>query len=954
MIKTQYFSILKTLHDVCRNNPAPKMTGMDAYNEIINLLYLRHLSDNNNDVPDKYTLKYFYKNFCTDSKIEEDEKNNNYNTECSLSGIYRELNSEKLSKLFLPRLIKRDENKDIGFAKIMGNHLSDLKLDIGRLTNLNHWDKGDDATDGGAKLQKIINKIYSKGFLPVDQNNNFDIHAFPYDALGEGFEKFMKDAGSTGGNWGQYFTNQQVVNWVNNKLDIKSTDKIIDPFAGSGGFILNAKKRFNVKNENIYAQDTSDKIFKFLKFNTHIADIKSENITKGDSYDYTKFIKRNLGKFDKVITNPPFGETIDILLSVKDSPKTDFWKLMKSGKYTIKDSLGLGTFMIPKFLKKNGKAGFVVGQNILNNGGSKNSWEKRLRKHLIEDYKITDILNLPAGIFSHTNYATSCVILENSGKTDKINFHKGYFHSKEKGKGDKELLIKENFVQVSFKDLFNKEWSLNMENFIENKDDLINGVVYKTLGEVCEFKRGKIISKDTINKNKGIYPVIGGGMKPFGFYNKFNMNENAILVSQSGANAGYISKYDSKVWASDCFEIKFKNKKFDNKYLYTWLKLNENKFIKKKCDGGIQTGQAQPHVKYQDLATKKIPILPKDHQERIVENLDRIFNNDYQQLDSLVKTFKDYDLFLILLNENYQDLEQLKDLEQHIHSLNNILKMKETIGKKLYMKKCFFDVKGKMVPLGEVCEKDFGKRITKKDDGVSEKEDCVKYPVYGGGGITFHTKKYNREGETLIISRFGVSPKCVRIVSGNFWLNDSGFSLKNIKINQKYLEVYLLCNKNNIFKYASGNAQLNMQINKLFTKFKILVPSPEDQELVVKRFNKFEAKESEYIKSLETTKKELECMFDFVTVIMKENYKEAEDLTQKSESNKELESETKLTTETDSDDELEEVVYKEKTYLSDGEYFYRIKTNGERGKLIWIKKKGHMKKVNNSLKTINL
>ena len=44
--KQQYFSILKALHDILRDTPAPSLTGMDAFNEIINFLCLRHFSDN--------------------------------------------------------------------------------------------------------------------------------------------------------------------------------------------------------------------------------------------------------------------------------------------------------------------------------------------------------------------------------------------------------------------------------------------------------------------------------------------------------------------------------------------------------------------------------------------------------------------------------------------------------------------------------------------------------------------------------------------------------------------------------------------------------------------------------------------------------------------------------------------------------------------------------------------
>ena len=732
MQKSQYFSILKALHDVCRNNPAPKLTGMEAYNEIINYLYLRHLSDNNPDLEEKYTLKYYYKKYCTKSKIEEDEHNNNLNIECSRSGARTELNHEKLSKYFLPRLINADENENIGFVKIMDNKINEMQITIGRLTNLLHKEDGASFNPGGHKAQMLINKIYEKGFLPTDKDGKFNIRLFPYDALGEGFERFMKDAGSTGGNWGQYFTNQQVVSWINQKMDIKKTDKIIDPFAGSGGFILNAKREFNVDGKNIYAQDNGDNIYKFLKFNSNIAGIRPENITKGDSYDYLKFIQKNLGKFDKVLTNPPFGESINISLSVKDSPKSNFWNLLQTGKKTIKDSLGLGTFMIPHFLKKDGRAGFVVGQNILNNGLTKNSWEKKLRKYLIENYNITDILDLPAGIFSHTNYATSCIILQNNGKTNNITFHKGYFNDKDKGKGDKELFIKENFLKVSFKDLVNSDWSLNINSFIEEEDISIKGVQYKTLGEVCEFYDGYPFKSDKfINKNtkKNITPIIRISdfnenniyFENIKFYetndifNKSIIKNNSFIIALSGNTAG------KSFYINDNFTIKayinqriigIYSKIINIKYIYIIFILLLKKSLLQEA---ISNSNAQPNISKKNVLKLKIPILPKDHQERIVENLDKIFDNDYKQLDSMVSTYKDYDLFKILLNENYDDFEKLKTFEKHIKSLQEIIKVKETYGKQLYMKKCFFDIKGTYKTLGEVCEFNIGGTPPSKD-----------------------------------------------------------------------------------------------------------------------------------------------------------------------------------------------------------------------------------------------
>ena len=149
-----------------------------------------------------------------------------------------------------------------------------------------------------------------------------------------------------------------------------------------------------------------------------------------------------------------------------------------------------------------------------------------------------------------------------------------------------------------------------LNEFCLNNQKMFGDNVVKTLGEVCNFKNGKGIKKDTLIE--GEYPVIGGGQKPMGFHNEYNTDENTILCSSSGAYAGFISKYDKKVWASDCFSIIPKNNSINNTYLYYLLKTIQDKIYK------LQTGTAQPHIYSKDLQTIKIPIPSLERQQEIV------------------------------------------------------------------------------------------------------------------------------------------------------------------------------------------------------------------------------------------------------------------------------------------------------------------------------------------------
>lgn len=122
------------------------------------------------------------------------------------------------------------------------------------------------------------------------------------------------------------------------------------------------------------------------------------------------------------------------------------------------------------------------------------------------------------------------------------------------------------------------------------------------LGDVCDFQLGKVLSRK--NFKDGDIPVIGGGKSPTGFHNEANRPANTILCSASGNSAGYFSRYESPVWASDCFSITSKSTLNDD-LLYLLLKSYQDDVYK------LQYGSAQPHLKPQNLKAFKIP-LPKD------------------------------------------------------------------------------------------------------------------------------------------------------------------------------------------------------------------------------------------------------------------------------------------------------------------------------------------------------
>lgn len=155
-------------------------------------------------------------------------------------------------------------------------------------------------------------------------------------------------------------------------------------------------------------------------------------------------------------------------------------------------------------------------------------------------------------------------------------------------------------ISIPFNEKKDKQTLLeNLEREVMDRVKFISENCDKVpFNKICECKGGKMLSKS--NFIEGKYPVIGGGMKPSGYHNKFNKDKNTILCSNSGNNSGYISKYNIEIWASDCFSIH--SKILNEDFIYYYLKSIQKDIFK------LQQGSAQPHVHSKDIEKKiKIP-----------------------------------------------------------------------------------------------------------------------------------------------------------------------------------------------------------------------------------------------------------------------------------------------------------------------------------------------------------
>lgn len=146
-----------------------------------------------------------------------------------------------------------------------------------------------------------------------------------------------------------------------------------------------------------------------------------------------------------------------------------------------------------------------------------------------------------------------------------------------------------------------------------------NGVEFKPLGEVCEIKTGKGITKNDATGG-GNYPIISGGQTPMGYYHEYNRGPKTVTISRVGAYAGFVSFIEEPFYLNDkCFSIIPINDfqtLINSRFLFHHLKNKEETIKNLQSEGGV------PTINTKKVGSIMIPVPPIEVQEEIVRILD--------------------------------------------------------------------------------------------------------------------------------------------------------------------------------------------------------------------------------------------------------------------------------------------------------------------------------------------
>lgn len=258
------------------------------------------------------------------------------------------------------------------------------------------------------------------------------------DVQGDLYEYLLMQLTTAGMN-GQFRTPRHIIKMIVELVDPKVSDRIADPAAGTGGFLVAAY-------QHILKENTSEEVLEYdEEGNPHhligdkIADknllklLKSKTLT---GYDFDATMTRigamNLmlpgidnpnfrymdtlskaftekAKYDVILANPPFkGSTDKSDINERFSLKTTKTEL-------------LFLELMYDLLDSGGRCGVIVPDGVL--FGTSNA-HINTRKILLDKCKLEGVISMPSGVFKpYAGVSTAVLVFQKGGTTDNVWFY---------------------------------------------------------------------------------------------------------------------------------------------------------------------------------------------------------------------------------------------------------------------------------------------------------------------------------------------------------------------------------------------------------------------------------------------------------------------------------------------------------------------------------------------------
>lgn len=351
--KLELIEIFKKANDLLRKEGIRE--GVERFTEFSNLLFLKLISEIENEREENGEQRTLNKRYCWES----------FSNKSAAEML------DYINKIILPQLINQYNHSGEVFQRELVIKTPET-------------------------LKQIVDELSTLQLLNTDS-----------DVKGDAFEYFLRESVIIGNDLGEYFTPRHIVKLIVELVNPVFGNKVYDPCCGTGGFLIEAYRNIKSKckqtkdnlktlqEDTIYGRELTGTA-KISKMNMIIIGDGHTNIIQTDS------LKNPVnGEYENVLTNFPFSQTTDYSHFYGLSSKSANAVFLKH----VIDALADG-----------GRAGVVVPDGILFDKSSDNV---KIRRILLENCNLEAVIQLNTFTFRPYTGQPTCILIFTKGEPTK-------------------------------------------------------------------------------------------------------------------------------------------------------------------------------------------------------------------------------------------------------------------------------------------------------------------------------------------------------------------------------------------------------------------------------------------------------------------------------------------------------------------------------------------------------
>lgn len=266
----------------------------------------------------------------------------------------------------------------------------------------------------GYLLRDVVNKVTAIHFTSSDE-----LHT-----LGSLYESMLREMRDAAGDSGEFYTPRAVVRFMVEVSDPQLKETVLDPAAGTGGFLVEAYAHLHKQMKTIadhellqlhslYGFEPKPLPFLLCQMNLLLHGLERPWIDPGNALRYKLTEIGEADRVDVILTNPPFG----------GEEEKGIQGNFPEDRQTAETALLFLQLIMRRLHRQPTKAGRPARAAVVVPNGTLfgDGVCARIKEELLKDFNLHTIVRLPNGVFApYTSIPTNLIFFDRAGPTKDV------------------------------------------------------------------------------------------------------------------------------------------------------------------------------------------------------------------------------------------------------------------------------------------------------------------------------------------------------------------------------------------------------------------------------------------------------------------------------------------------------------------------------------------------------